>query len=238
MEEFKNASANNWSTIPMLKTQITIPSKDGLQLSGTLFEPDETKGAMMIAPATGIKQQFYTSFASYLCENGYAVVTFDNRGIGQSIRGGINDGNPSLTNWGSLDMTAVLEYLKSNFPDQDYHLIGHSAGGQLVGLMENARDLKSMFNFGCSSGSIKNAKYPFKFLSFFYLRIFIPVSNLIFGQTNSQWVGMGEPLPKEVSREWSRWCSGTGYVNVDLNSRIKDHLYDDLTFNTLVAACC
>jgi len=212
---------------------VSIVCADGFKLGATLFEPTEVKSAVMVGPATGIKRQFYSAFAAHLAEHGFAVLTFDNRGIGQSIEGSLNDGNPSLTNWGLLDMTAALEYLKSRYPGQEYHLLGHSAGGQLVGMMENAGDLKSMFNFGSSSGSLSYSKYPFKFKFLFWVSIFIPLSNLIFGHTKSQWVGMGEPLPKKVASEWSRWCKGKGYIKVDLDSKIKTHLYDDLTLNSL-----
>ena len=44
---------------------------------------------------------------------------------------------------------------------------------------------------------------------------------------------MGEPLPKKVGREWRRWCNGKGYVKVDLETRIKEHLYDELNFNSM-----
>ena len=217
----------------MQENKLRIECEDGVELAGTIYIPTEKiKAAVMIAPATGIKRQFYKAFSKHLSNNGFAVLTFDNRGIGESKGETINSSNPSLTNWGVLDMTAALEYLKGRFPNVDYHLIGHSAGGQLVGLMKNAKDLKSMFNFGSSSGSLQNAKYPFRIKSFFWLNVFIPFSNFIFGHTKSQWVGMGEPLPKEVGREWTRWCNGTGYVYVDLNTKIKQHLYDELDFAT------
>lgn len=217
----------------MQEKALKIKCSDGFLLSATLFEPTVIRAAVMIAPATGIKRQFYKKFAKHLCENEFAVLTFDNRGIGESAEDPINNGNPSLVNWGRLDMTAVLNYLKTKFPNTDYHLIGHSAGGQLVGLMENAQALKSMFNFGSSSGSLQYAKYPFKLQSWFWLNVYIPLSNLIFGHTKSQWVGMGEPLPKKVSQEWARWCNGKGYVKVDLNTTIKEHLYDELELDTL-----
>lgn len=194
----------------MQEKEVTIKCNDAFQLTGTLFMPKTVKSAVMIAPATGIKKQFYSAFARNLCENGFAVLTFDNRGIGQSIQGSLNQENPSLANWGILDMTAALEYLKDALPNKDYHLIGHSADGQLVGLMGNAKDIKSMFNFGSSSGSIQYTKYPFRLNSAIWLNLFIPVSNLIFGHTKSKWMGMGEPLPKKVASDWSRRCNGKG----------------------------
>ncbi len=211
---------------------IQITCEDQFELTGTLFTPTTVKGAIMIAPATGIRRGFYRAFASYLAENGYGVITFDNRGIGDSGSQKLNQVNASLPNWGKLDMTAVLETLKNQFPETKYHLVGHSAGGQLVGLMNNALSLSSMFNFACSSGCLGNMTYPFKLAASFFLNVYIPLSNFLFGRTNSQWVGMGEPLPKQVAQEWSRWCNGSGYVQTDLGTRITVHLYDDLSMPT------
>jgi len=225
--------ANNIKNNLMQETEIVIECEDGFKLIGSLFKPIKIKSVIMIAPATGIKRQFYKAFAKYLSDHDFAVLTFDNRGIGQSKGVSINAPNLTLINWGVLDMTASLEYLKNEFPNMRYHLIGHSAGGQLVGLMKNAKDLTSMFNFGSSSGSLQYTKYPFKFKSLFWLNFYIPMSNFLFGHVKSQWVGMGDPLPKQVGKEWTKWCNGKGYVNVDLNTKIKQHLYDELSFDTL-----
>lgn len=218
----------------MTKTEeIQIKCSDGIDLTSTVFIPSEKlKGAVMIGPATGIKRKFYQAFASFLAENGYGVITFDNRGIGDSLKGSIKKSNASIQNWGELDMTAVLETLKEKFPGVKYHLIGHSAGGQLVGLMKNCTELSSMFNFASSSGSLSGMKYPYKFQAHFFLNIFIPLNNFFYGYTNTQWIDMGEPLPKMVAKQWQKWCNGKGYVKTDFGNNIKEHLYNDLTFPT------
>lgn len=213
-----------------MKKAVDIKCADGYKLSAMLFEPDHLKAAVMIAPATGIKKTFYYSFASFLAENGYGVICFDNRGIGASGDGSISKSEASLVSWGKLDMTAALETLKSNFPNTDYHLIGHSAGGQLVGLMDNAMDLKSVFNIACSSGCLRNMEYPFRLKAVFFMNYFIPFSNLLFGHTKSHWVNMGEPLPKKVAAQWSEWCNGEGYVKVELDKAVLKHNYDTLMF--------
>jgi len=233
---FKSLRFLAWSLAVIqerLKKEIKIKCEDGFLLAGTLHKPAELKGAIMIAPATGIKRQFYNSFANFLMKNGFGVIIFDNRGIGESKKGSINEVNASLVNWGKLDMTAVLKSLKREFLNTTYHLIGHSAGGQLIGLMENANELQSVFNYGSSSGSIKHTDYPFKLKSMFFLNCFIPISNLFFGQTKSQWLGMGEPLPKLVASQWRKWCNGNGYVEVEFGKSIRNHLYNKLTFPSL-----
>ncbi|MEM1219915.1 MAG: alpha/beta fold hydrolase, partial [Bacteroidota bacterium] len=204
---------------------IKVICSDGYPLAATIYRPSETKAAIMIAPATGIKRAFYHAFAEHLATHGYGVITFDHRGIGGSLSGAVSKSKASLVTWGRIDQTAILERLKKTFPGTTYHLVGHSAGGQLVGLMQNALDLRSIFNVACSSGSIRNMDYPFRFTANFFMNFYIPVSNLLFGHTKSQWVGMGEPLPSGVAAQWSKWCNGSGYVAVDLDTVIKEHHY-------------
>ena len=216
-------------------SKIVITCRDSFELSGVLYKPSKhIKSAVLIAPATGIKKRFYNSFATFLAKNGYGVICFENRGVGESKKGNsINEGEASLISWGQLYLTAAFSHLKLEFPKSDYHIIGHSAGGQLIGLMDDVSEIKSIFNFASSSGSLNYMSYPFKLHASFFLNIFIPVSNLLYRRTNSHWDGMGEPLPKKVAKQWSKWCNGKGYVAEDFGKEIKSHLYNEITAPSL-----
>jgi len=217
-------------------TDITFSCEDGYTLSGSLFSPQvPAKGAVMIAPATGIKRQFYARFASFLAEQGYGVITFDNRGIGQSLQGNISKSDASLQCWGELDMPAALNHLQQLFPGTNYHLVGHSAGGQLVGLMQNSYVLKSMYNIACSSGQLRNMEMPYYAKANFFMNLVIPVSNFLVGHTKSQLFGMGEPLPKRAAAQWREWCNGQGYVKTAFGRSVTTHNYDQLTLPALWA---
>ena len=85
-----------------------------------------------------------------------------------------------------------------------------------------------MFNVASSSGNLSNMTYPFKLSAIFYMNIFIPFSNALFGKTNSQWVGMGEPLPRKVAAQWREWCNGSGYVKVELDKGKTVHYYNEV----------
>lgn len=65
---------------PFTSYETSIVCADQYEISATIYTPHSTaeqpiKGAVLIGPATGIKQQFYANFASYLCENNYGVIT-------------------------------------------------------------------------------------------------------------------------------------------------------------------
>ena len=40
---------------------------------------------------------------------------------------------------------------------------------------------------------------------------------------------MGEPLPKQVAKQWQQWCNGQGYVETAFKRDIHTHFYDDIT---------
>jgi len=211
-------------------TETKITCVDQYTIAATIYTPKKKlKGAVLIGPATVIQRPFYASFAAFLAEKGYGVFTFDNRGIGDSLVGRVSESDASLQCWGEKDMPAVLEQMKTTFPNTKYHLIGHSAGGQLVGLMHNAKDFTSIFNFACSSGQLKNMNTAYAIKAHFFMNFFIPVSNKIFGHTKSQWLGMGEPLPKAVAQQWREWCNSEGYVKAAFGKTVHTHLYDELS---------
>ncbi len=215
-------------------SELKIVCADQVELAATSYTPTTAiVGAVLMAPATGIKRQFYNNFATHLAEHGYGVITFDNRGIGGSITESVTKSEATLQCWGEKDMPAAFEQLKKSFPECKYHLVGHSAGGQLVGLMPNAGELSSMFNFACSSGCLKNMAKINLIKAHFFMNIFIPLSNALFGHTKSQWVGMGEPLPKRVSRQWQQWCNGRGYVKTAFGKTVHKHYYNELNFPSM-----
>jgi len=223
-------------TTPITNSDIAITCADDYVLSGTLYTPAQgLKGAVLMAPATGIKRQFYAGFATYLAQQGYGVLTFDNRGIGQSLAGDISKSTASLQCWGELDLPAALTQLQHQFPNTYYHLTGHSAGGQLVGLMPNSDALSSMYNVACSSGQLSNMTMPYYAKANFFMNLVIPLSNFLVGHTKSQLFGMGEPLPKRAAAQWRTWCNGQGYVKTAFGGSVKTHYYDKLTLPALWA---
>ena len=213
---------------------LSIMTERNRALAATVYRPrDEVKAAVMIAPATGIKRQFYHNFATYLAASGFGVITFDNEGIGESLSSDLTKCDASLISWGRHDMPAVLDALQDEFADATYHLIGHSAGGQLIGLMPNYKALTSVFNVACSSGQIKNMDMPYKLKAMGFMDVFIPLTNLTLGYTPADKIGMGEPLPRGVARQWREWCNGAGYIKTAFGKSIHTHFYDEIDMPAL-----
>ncbi len=118
---------------------LTITCSDHYSLSGRFYAAQGTQQALpvLICPATGITQQFYHHFASWLADQGYAVLVFDFRGIGESLHEPLKKSKASIVQWGQLDIPAAMEVLLNKTQTTQVILLGHSAGGQLLGINPN-----------------------------------------------------------------------------------------------------
>ncbi|MEM7645334.1 MAG: alpha/beta fold hydrolase [Pseudomonadota bacterium] len=211
-----------------------ITCQDQRELAATVFRPTgPLRGAILIGGATGIRRVFYRHFSQALCENGYGILTFDFRGVGDSSLQNPKKDRADIIQWGERDLNDAFGELMKEFPSTKYHLIGHSAGSQLTGLMKNHPHLQSQVSVAGSTGNINNMKAPFWWSAQFFMRVFIPLSNLLFGYSKLDLVNMGQPIPKRVGQQWCEWCLSTGYIRAGLGHEIKSHFYDKVSIPIL-----
>ena len=87
----------------------TLTTHDQLCLQATLSRPIEpNQRTVLLTPAMGFKQTFYRHYATYLAERGFVTLTFDYRGMGQSLYGSLWGHRARLWQWGALDIQAAL----------------------------------------------------------------------------------------------------------------------------------
>jgi len=187
----------------------TIPATDGYLLAATVFEPEggstETR-TVVIAPATGVKRRYYERFAEFLSEQGLRAVTFDYRGIGDSLRENVRRQAGNMRDWGEKDLAGVLNHVAERFPKSRLVLVGHSAGGQLLGLTGSNRQVGAMLAVGAQSGYWRHWNAPRKFLMASIWYGLVPVFTELFSYFPMRMLKMGENLPAGVALEWARWC--------------------------------
>jgi predicted alpha/beta hydrolase len=201
-------------------------ARDGRVLQGVLRRSPEARGAVLIAPATGIRASFYRRFAEYLAEQGLSSLVFDYRGIGRSRSGDLRSCRARKQDWGQLDMPGALDALARQEPGVPLALVGHSAGGQLVGLMDNVSRLSCIVQISCSSGYVGGMSFGFGLLSRVLLFGYLPLSTRLFGYTPVKRIGWGEDLPAGVGTQWAEWCSRPGYVANALGKTVEIDYHD------------
>jgi predicted alpha/beta hydrolase len=193
---------------------VEIVCSDNEYLSGHFIRASGVAYGLpvLICPATGVKQHFYLRFAKWLSEQGHDVLVFDYRGIGLSLRGKLKHSKATLADWGQKDQVAALEWIIQRTGAKQIVLLGHSAGGQMIGLMPNHKYIARVVGVATSTGWFKAMRPLYRLKARFGLLWTIPLATRFMGYAPTSKLGLGEDLPAEVARQWGEWCAAGGYA--------------------------
>jgi predicted alpha/beta hydrolase len=133
---------------------MTLTAADGYRLSATLYG-EASDQPVLILPATGVPQGYYAKFASWLAGRGFQVLTFDYRGIGKSLHGDVRAVRARMRDWALLDAAAAMQFLLSNGAS-GIKVVGHSFGGQALGLLPCPERISGALIVGSQSGYWRN----------------------------------------------------------------------------------
>lgn len=190
----------------------TINTSKHKVINCSLYHAAGSDKIMIIISATGVLQSFYRKIAQFFQENKISVITFDYTGIGKSLYGNIKDENSSLANWGNRDLEAVIKYAVETFPNHKIILLGHSIGGQLIGLAPSACMADRIILVASQSGYWKFWKGFAKIHMWAYWHLLIPLLTKGYGYLPSKKISRMESLPKNIAQEWAKWCRNSEYL--------------------------
>lgn len=167
---------------------------------------------VIIVSAAGVLQSFYRNLAQFLQTNGISVITFDYTGVGKSLYGNIKKENCSLANWGNRDLEAVIIHTIKTFPHHKLILLGHSIGGQLIGLAPSSYMADKIILIAAQSGYWKFWKGVSKIRMWANWHLLVPILTKVFRYLPSEKFSRMESLPKNVAEEWAKWCRSSDYL--------------------------
>lgn len=207
---------------PVLIEKVQFPATDGYVLSGTRYVAINIDGSrlstpakakLLIASATGVPQAFYRRFASYMTRFGFEVFSFDYRGIADSAPKKLKGFKMSYLDWGQYDLSGAIAYLSQD--DVALIMIGHSYGGQSLGLSTNHQRVRAMFCFGTGAGWAGYMPPKERFKVHIVWNVVFPPLVALKGYLPWSKFNMGADLPKGVYSEWRRWCKNPNYFFAD-----------------------
>ena len=189
-------------------------ASDGYPLIGTLYTPEHgIKANIVLASATGVPQAFYRRFAEYATQFGYQVLTFDYRGVAQSAPKRLKGFKMSYLDWGTLDLAAAIDFLAQD--PIPLFMIGHSYGGQALGLAPNHAKVTAMYCFGTGAGWHGYMPFKEKMKVQVIWNIIFPPMVAVTGYLPWSKLNMGADLPIGVYQQWRKWCKNPTYFFAD-----------------------
>lgn len=192
---------------------IGLKTDDGFNLGGTLYEPRgrSAVGTVIINSATAVPQVYYRRYARYLAAAGARVLTYDYRGIGQSRPRSLRGFSATLSDWAEHDARAAFGFAKTAFPDAPLAFVGHSFGGQLIGLVDEVRAARASVLVGAQLGYWGNWPAGARARYALYWYGLVPAISRVWGYLPGK-TGLGVDLPAGVALEWARWCRHPEYL--------------------------
>jgi predicted alpha/beta hydrolase len=189
-----------------------FPARDGHALEGELFLPDgPARGAVLVAGAMGVSRRYYRPFAAHLAARGLAALTLDPRGVGGSLRGPLRGLAATLHGWGEQDLAGGLDALAREVPGAPLLWVGHSAGGQLLGLLDPSPVVAALL-IGAQSGHWRHWSGWRRPAMAAFWWVGLPVLVALFGRLPMKLLGQGEDVPAGVAREWASWGRRREYL--------------------------
>lgn len=143
---------------------VLVPTPDDVELAATIYQPPAGSGngiCIQINSSMATPRQYYRAFSTHLAGRGFTVLAYDYRGVGGSTfdypppphgRSGLDSGR--------IDQTVIADYIARRFADQEPVLVGHSFGGQILGLTRHASRWRAVFLMGTSHGYYAKWKSP------------------------------------------------------------------------------
>ena len=184
----------------------------GHTLAASVFEAPGSDTVVLVNAATGVPRQFYKYFAAYFRDNGWTTVTYDYRGIGESAPPSLRGFTVCMRDWALIDIPEVIDWVSSEFRPRRLFAVGHSFGGQGIGLIERPQRITAMVGVSAQSGYWGVQGGAEKYRARFAVTVLIPVLTRLFGYFPWSRFAAGEDLPAGVALEWARWCRDRNYL--------------------------
>jgi predicted alpha/beta hydrolase len=191
---------------------VDITAADGQVLRGTVHAPARARTWLLINSAMGVRRRFYRHLAAHLAEQGIGVVTYDYRGMGDSVLAGDGPARVRLEDWGRKDFPAVFRWLRDRHAPARVVVLGHSVGGQLLGIAPEVRDADALVGVATQSGHWRHWDGLQRARVFALWYAAIPLLTALGDRFPSSRLGLGQDIPSGVARQWAEWGRDSDYV--------------------------
>ncbi len=192
---------------------IVLLAADGRKLAATLFMPrrQARTQAVLINSATAVPRKIYRGFATFLAAQGCIVVTYDYRGVGGSRPASLKGFEATMADWALKDVAGAVTWMRERYPALPLLYVGHSFGGQALGLLPNNTEISRALFVASQAGYWRLMTPPENYRIYALINgLGVPLTRIA-GYAPGR-LGIGESLPKGVFLQWASWINKPRYL--------------------------
>ncbi|WIT13704.1 alpha/beta hydrolase [Paucibacter sediminis] len=218
-------------------TPTQLRCSDGRLLQATWHEPaGPLRAVAVVSPAMAVASPYYRGFAEWLARRGYAVLSYDYRGIGTNLQGRVRDEAAGLRDWAGLDMAAALraadkrrqQAQQSQGQALGLLAIGHSFGGNAVGMAPGFECADALLGVAAQAADWRFWSGLQRAKAMLFFHALLPGLSHLLGHGPAWLLGArAQALPKAAALDWARWGRRRGYMFSDpsLQGQLGHHRY-------------
>ncbi|MCW5632320.1 MAG: alpha/beta hydrolase [Rubrivivax sp.] len=204
-----------------------LVADDGRHLAATWAEPIDgpPRAIAVVSSATGVPRGYYRAFATWLAGRGYAVLTYDYRGIGGSRRGppsALRSEPATMRDWATLDMSAALAAAEARRETRrgsqrlPLLLVGHSFGGNAIAFARGVERADALLSVGSQLGEPRLFPGVHGLVARFFFDAWLPTVLRARGHVPGWALGpSAQPLPPGAAQTWIEWSRLRGWAYAD-----------------------
>jgi predicted alpha/beta hydrolase len=188
-----------------------LTSERGLPISVSSWgDWASAEGVVLVVPAIATRARHYNGFARWLVGQGFVAVTFDFSGYGDSLRGPLKDSPVDILDW-ARDARTVLDWVAEKDATLPVTWVGHSLGGQLLGLAGDRGVTQSIF---VATGVGSGWKSPWQTAVPGMVMFFLvgPIAQKLCGYYPGRRLKFFGNLPSGVMSQWRTWVAYPRYI--------------------------
>jgi predicted alpha/beta hydrolase len=188
-----------------------LTSERGLPISVSSWgDWASAEGVVLVVPAIATRARHYNAFARWLVGQGFVAVTFDFSGYGDSLRGPLKDSPVDILDW-ARDARTVLDWVAEKDATLPVTWVGHSLGGQLLGLAGDRGVTQSIF---VATGVGSGWKSPWQTAVPGMVMFFLvgPIAQKLCGYYPGRRLRFFGNLPSGVMSQWRTWVAYPRYI--------------------------
>jgi predicted alpha/beta hydrolase len=211
---------------------------DGRLLAAQWFEPPPAVGVKAVAiigAATAVPASYYRHFAEWMALRGYAVLSFDYRGIAASREALRLGEDVRLRDWARVDMGAALyaadrrrrEEAVAQGSELGLLWVGHSLGGNSVGLVPDFADkVDALLGVAAQVAYLGHWSGFARVQAWVFFHWMLPLLVRLLGHAPGRMLGpRAQDLPAGAALEWAAWGRTPGFLFGD-KSLARERTYD------------
>ena len=202
-----------------------VRCSDGRLLAAQWFEPPAAVGVKAVAvigAATAVPASYYRHFAEWMAQRGYAVLSFDYRGIASSREALRQGEDVRLRDWARVDMAAAVhaadrrrsEEAERQGRDLGLLWVGHSLGGNSVGLVPGfVEKVDALLGVAAQVAYLGHWSGFARIQAWVFFHWMLPLLVRLLGHAPGRVLGpRAQDLPAGAALEWAAWGRTPGFL--------------------------